>query len=201
MRMKLNLKAYSAEIIGTFLLSFAVIVSSNREFPLPTPVIAASALGLLVYLFGSISGTHINPAITIGLFIARKIDLGNTFVYLFSQMLGALLAMFVAQLFLGNQLVAPAANTSFAIFFAEAMGTMVLALGVGSVVFGKVHESASGIVIGTSLLLGILVAAAGSNGVLNPAVALGTGAVSSSYLFGPILGGIVGISLAKFLHR
>lgn len=199
--MKLNLRAYFAEILGTFLLTFIIIISLNKEVGFPTPLLAAVILGLLVYLLGGISGTHLNPAVTVGLFFIRKIDLGNTFVYIFSQILGALIAMFLASIFIGAQLVAPAADNSLAIFFAELLGTMVLTFGVASVVLGKVDDDMSGIVIGSSLFIGIMIASVASNGILNPTVALGIESISASYLFGPILGGIVGTTLAKILNK
>lgn len=201
MKMKLNLRAYFAEVLGTFLLTFIIIISLNKGVGFQTPLLAAATLGLSVYLLGGISGAHLNPAVTVGLFFIRKIDLGNTFVYIFSQILGALIAMFLASIFIGAQLVAPAADNSLAIFFAELLGTMVLTFGVASVVLGKVDDDMSGIVIGSSLFIGIMIASVASNGILNPTVALGIESISASYLFGPILGGIVGTTLAKILNK
>ena len=55
-------------------------------------------------------------------------------------------------------------------------------------------------VVGGSLLLGIAVAALlGSNGVLNPAVALGIGSFNVMYVLGPILGSVLGMQLYKRL--
>jgi glycerol uptake facilitator-like aquaporin len=74
---------------------------------------------------------------------------------------------------------------------AEAIGAAILVLGVSSVVHGKVTQGASGLTIGSALSLGVLAASAQSNGVVNPAVALGIGSVSLAYVFGPILGGLI----------
>jgi len=52
----------------------------------------------------------------------------------------------------------------------EALGAMIFLFGIAAVVLGRVPESMSGIVIGGSLMLGVLWAAQTSNGVLNPAV-------------------------------
>ena len=57
------------------------------------------------------------------------------------------------------------------------------------------------LVLGFALLVGIIVAAAGSNGVLNPAVALGIGSFSYAYLLGPVVGGALGMVLYSNLHK
>jgi glycerol uptake facilitator-like aquaporin len=62
-----------------------------------------------------------------------------------------------------------------------------------------VPAAASGLVIGGSLFLGIHFAAHTSNGVLNPAVALGIGSFSLAYIWGPIAGAIVGALLYRLL--
>ena len=56
---------YLAELLGTFALTLAVGVSLAGKFPVPTPLVAALALGICVYTMSAISGTHINPAITL----------------------------------------------------------------------------------------------------------------------------------------
>ena len=64
-------------------------------------------------------------------------------------------------------------DTSFRVALGEMFGAFILTLGVTAAVTDKVHVAASGCVVGLSLLLGISFAAAVSNGVLNPAVAIG----------------------------
>ena len=86
--------------------------------------------------------------------------------------------------------------------FAETLGTMLLAFGVASIVYGRVSDVASGLVIGGSLLLGISIAAMmGSAGILNPAVALGLSAYHPTYLAGQILGAVLGFNLYKNLQK
>ena len=186
---------YIAEFLGTCILALAVSLSITGKFPVPTPVIAGLALGISVYTLGAISGTHINPAITIALASIGKISPKDAAIYVVAQFAGAGAAMGIAAA-LASPAHAGAADGG-AIFAAEALGTFLLGLGVVSVVLAAAPGEASGIVIGGSLLLGIGIAAPASNGVLNPAVALAIGSFSASYVAGPI----VGAAAAMLLYR
>lgn len=192
------MKKYVAELLGTFALALAVGLSLTGKFPVPTPVIAGLTLGICVYTLGAISGTHINPAITIGLLAIGKISIKDAAAYLVAQFAGAGLAYLATGLILGSHPPVSAVD-SLPVFGAEALGTFWLAVGVGSVVLGKAPAAAAGLTIGGSLLLGISFAAPISNGVLNPAVALGIGSFSLMYVLGPIVGAAVAMLLYKFV--
>ena len=69
---------------------------------------------------------------------------------------------------------------------------------MASVVIGRVSANLSGLVIGSGLLLGISFTASQSNGVLNPAVALGIGSLGHTYVWGPLGGALVGAFIANF---
>ncbi len=191
------MKKYIAEFVGTFALALAVGLSITGKFPVPTPVIAALTLGVSVYTLGAISGTHINPAITIGLLSIGKISVKDALVYVAVQLAAGATAMMVA----GAIATKPAAGgaDSGLIFACEALGTFFLATGVASVVHGKAPSPAAGLTIGGSLLLGISLAAVGSNGVLNPAVAVGIGSVSLTYLLAPVVGAVVAMQLYRVI--
>jgi glycerol uptake facilitator-like aquaporin len=192
------MKKYVAEFLGTFALALAVGLSLAGKFPVPTPVTAALTLGVCVYTFGAISGTHINPCITIGLLAIGKINVKDAAFYLAAQFAGGATAMFVSNALLGGR---PPVTTvdSVAVFAGEALGAFWLATGVASVVHGKAPSAAAGLTIGASLLLGITMAAPVSNGVLNPAVALGIGSFSAMYVIGPIVGGVIAMMLYRYL--
>jgi aquaporin Z len=87
---------YLAELIGTFVLVFggvgsAVLAGDKIGF---VGVSLAFGLSLLamVYTIGPISGCHINPAVTLGVLLARKINLKDATFYVVAQIAGAVLA-------------------------------------------------------------------------------------------------------------
>lgn len=159
---------YAAELLGTFILALTVSISISlgAKSPFPTPIMAGIALGVCVYTLGAISGTHINPAITIGLATIGKISPKDAGIYVVAQFAGGGLACLVARF-----LIPPGAVTatdSTAVFVAELLGTFVFATGVAAVVHGKAPSEASGLTIGGSLLLGVSAASSASNGVSTP---------------------------------
>ena len=161
--------AYIAELLGTFLLAFLVRLSLTSNFPVPTPIVAG---------------------LTLGLAAIRKISWNDAGIYIVMQLIGGLLAMYVANALTRNPLSLNA-STSIELGVAEAIGAAILVLGVSSVVYGKTPKDASGLTIGTALTLGALAASSVSNGIVNPAVALGIGSLSIPYVVGPLLGGVV----------
>lgn len=191
---------YAAEFVGTFLLTFAVIASLATGFPLATPIIAGLTLGLVVYTMGSVSGAHINPAVTVGLWSIKKINTKEAVAYIVAQLIGATLAMLLAN-YLFNFTSALVAVNSLHVFLAEAIGAFILVFGVSSVVLKEHAESYSGLVIGGSLLLGASIAGRVSNGILNPAVAGGLGSLSLVYVMGPLVGALLAAQLVSWLMR
>lgn len=191
---------YIAEAIGTFALTLAVGLSLASDFPVSTPILAAVTLGLFVYSVGHLSGTHLNPAVTIGAWSIKKISNEDAIAYLIAQFFGA-----AAALTLISTMATPVvltASTDVMIGVAEAIGAMFFAFGIASVVYGKTPNQLSGIVIGGSLLLGIAFATLlGSNGLINPAVAMGVKSFNLMYILGPIIGSVVGMQAYKYLRE
>ncbi|MEI6477482.1 MAG: aquaporin [bacterium] len=191
-----------AELIGTLLLTVTIGVTAiggelylNLYRSLYSPLLIGLVITVLVYLFGSVSGAHFNPAVTISLWVVRKIKHEQLVIYVVSQIVGAYVGLRLVKLLLGTAPQFSGVTTSAAML-AEAMGAFVLVLAVTSVVIGRVSESLSGLVIGLALVIGISIALIPSGGVLNPAVALSLGAIHFVYLLAPIVGGICGAVLA-----
>jgi glycerol uptake facilitator-like aquaporin len=195
---------YIAEGIGTFTLAFVVssAIVLGSSLPLAVPLIAALIVTLFVYTIGAISGCHINPAITLGLWSVQKITHKDAIGYLFAQFAGAIGALVLAKTLLAVSVPAVVGTFVLSVFFMEALGAFFLAFGVASVVYGNVKSEASGLVIGGSLLLGIMVAAlGGAQGILNPAVAVTLNAVTLTYLLAPIVGGIAGFQIYRLVAQ
>lgn len=192
------MKKYIAEALGTMTLALVVGLSLSGSFPVSTPVLAGLVLALFVYSVGHVSGTHINPAVTIGLWSIGKIQINDAIMYIIAQFVGALVAMIIVSKTVGAAVLTVSGGSP--ILIAELLGTFFFAFGIASVVYGKTPNDASGLVVGGSLLLGITVAALlGSNGVLNPAVAFGIGSFNLMYLLGPIIGSVLGMQAYKKL--
>jgi glycerol uptake facilitator-like aquaporin len=191
-----------AECIGTFALTLAVLLSTlTSESPLATPVLAAATLGLFVYAIGSISGAHLNPAVTIGLWSIKKILLPDALRYIAAQLVGALAAFGLIAVTIGGATFGIVSEDS-SVLTAEIVGTALFTFGIAAVVYGKTTDAANGLLIGGSLLLGISVAAGlGSDGILNPAIGLALGSTSLSYVCGSIIGAILGMQLYRQLVR
>ncbi len=194
----LHWRRYAAECLGTAILTFAVL----RSLPEPgvTPVIAGIVLMLAVYILGPVSGAHVNPAVTVALWSIKKIKASEALAYVTAQLVGAVAAQFLF-LSLMDGLPPVMVTPGWSIALAEALGAFFLLLGIAAVVNGKVHSAASGLVIGCSLLLGILLASLMSNGVLNPAVAIGIRSLSLSYLIGPFIGAVAAVYLYQWMTK
>src|SRR3954462_5930215 len=89
------MKKLLAELLGTFALTLVVGLSLAGALPVATPVIAALTVGLFVYTVGSISGAHLNPAVTVGIWSVRKIGIADAAGYIIAQLIGAGIALFV----------------------------------------------------------------------------------------------------------
>jgi len=194
------IKKILAEALGTFALVF-VVMSAVTGASIITPLLAGLTLGLMVYMVGHISGTHINPAVTIGAWTIGKISLKDAALYIVAQFVGAAVAMFAVHAFIPQAIdIIPIAinieNTSV-VFLAEALGMFFFTFGIASVVYGKTPGNLSGIVVGLSLILGITFASVGSAGILNPAVAMSLGGFNIMYILGPIVGSIAGMQAYK----
>jgi glycerol uptake facilitator-like aquaporin len=196
--MKIPYPRYAAEFVGTFLLASSVAMSIMYALPF-TPLVAALVLGTSVFVLGPICGAHFNPAISIGLWSAGKISARDTIGYIIAQLLAGVLVYLLLPLFTGSPLM-PGVDGTLWTAIAEAIGTVILAMGVASVHFGKVKDG-SGFAVGGSLLVGVFFATSASDGMLNPAVALGAGSLSLAYAAGPLVGAVIGVWLYKWMAQ
>jgi MIP family channel proteins len=222
--MKMGRQAYMAEFIGTFALVFfgsASVTIFTVILGLSSP--ASSFLGIafaygltlmiMVYAIGQISGCHINPAITIAAVALRKLEVDDGIAYLVAQVLAATLAAWANALILpGGRLInfgapAPSAaigqNSAVAVVV-EAIISFFLMFSVYAVLYaGKVPMGASGVLVGMTLVVDVLLAGPLTGGVANPVRALGPDIVVGSYqtLWVYWVGPIIGALIAGFAYQ
>ena len=190
-----------AEFLGTGVLTAVVLSVSHSQLAFPYFIAIAAGLVLvaMTFVFGSVSGAHLNPAVTIGLWSARCIKTFPALVYLGVQLLGGISAYLLYTYFV-NQQWSNSGEFDSRVMVAEVVGAFVFSLGWAAAVYQKMETAKAAAVVGVSLMLGIVIASVGSAGVINPAVALGSRMwVWGTYVAGPILGAIIGFNLYALL--
>lgn len=179
-----SVRAAFAELVGTFFLTLAALLSG-------TPYAVGLTLATFVYAIGDVSGSHVNPAVTIGLLINRSIQFTSAVFYIIAQIVGAMLARLVSGL-VGN--LAP--DYQAAGGFAEFFGFGLLMITVVAVYEKNVPKAGSGIAIGAALAAGLLT----TKGILNPAVAIAMGEAISPATWATVLSGIIFTIIFKFFY-
>lgn len=204
------MKKYLAELIGTFGMVFcgtgAIIINEVSKGAI-THLGIAITFGLIVmamiYTFGDISGSHLNPAVTIAFAVIKKIEVVEAIKYIISQIVGALLAtsvlhlLFPENLNLGATLPAGSETQSFIL---ELILTFILMLVIIHTSQGKKEvQNLAGIAIGGTVLLEALFAGPISGASMNPARSFSPALISGNlqslglYIFAPIFGAILSV--------
>jgi MIP family channel proteins len=217
------LKQCIAEFIGTFALIFVGVWAIHNNLPgvglglLGVALAHGLTIAVMVSATGGISGGHLNPAVTFGLFAGGQICLKRTIAYWIAQLAGATTAAFLVIAIAGNdgvQIVADgtpdlAAKISQAQGIAlEAVTTFFLIF----VVYGSAVDSRApkigGLAIGLTIALDILAIGPFTGGAINPARAFGPALASGHwsnhivYWIGPMLGGaLAGLIYGRFLIK
>jgi aquaporin Z len=190
-----------AEFLGTGILTAVVLAVSKSNIGIPYFVSLAVGLALaaLATVLAPISGAHLNPAITLGLWSARRVKTLPALTYIVAQLLGAVCAYLLYTYFV-NSHWANSGKFESRVLVAEATGAFVFALGWAATVYRRLEGGKAAFAVGASLTVGMLVASVGSGGMLNPAVALGLRSwVWGTYVLGPVLGAIIGFNLYALL--
>jgi MIP family channel proteins len=226
-----RLPALAAEAFGTFVLTLsgtatllATAQISHSTVPTVATQIAVSVafgFGILaaVYTVATISGAHINPAVTFGLAAAREFPWRLVPAYCGAQLLGGILAALVNWGIFGDKLASaldlgtthPGPGVSLiAALFAEFVLTAVLLIVVlSTAVYQRAPGGAmpAGLAIGLWIGTAVFLAFPISGGSLNPARTLGPDIVSAAfpswwiYLIGPLAGGALGGWIWHYLKQ
>ncbi len=168
---------YITEFIGTFFLVLTigmVVIGGKGDF---APLAIGSALMVMIFAGGHISGAHYNPAVTLAVLIRGKIGVGDAIPYIIIQIAGAALAAFTVAYFMGDKMPAEAVAMEDSVrgFLAEFLGTFALAYVVLNVATAKGTSGNSfyGLAIGFTVMVMAFAFGGISGGAFNPAVALG----------------------------
>lgn len=189
-----------AEFLGTGLLvMLALILSETTGVPYFIATSVAVTLGLVYVMFGAISGGHFNPAITVGMWTARRISTVRGISYIAAQLLGGVGAWQLYQYLIHHTVPVKTTAWSTPMFLAELVGAAVLAAGLTAAVMKKLDALTTALAYGASFFVGILIAATASAGYLNPATALALRNFNAVYILGPVVGAIVGVNLYMYL--
>jgi len=189
-----------AEFLGTALwVMVALVMSETTAVSYFIATSVAVGLAVAYMTFYAVSGSHFNPAITFGMWTARRITTMRAVGYVIAQVIGGMVALWLYQYFVGHHLPTKTTHYTGQILLAEAVGTMVLAWGYAAAAYRAWEVTSAAVTVGAALFVGVLVAATASAGYLNPAVAVGLRSVSWAYVLGPLVGGLVGINLYNWL--
>jgi glycerol uptake facilitator-like aquaporin len=183
---ELSAPSLLAEMLGTFLLVSSILITSGDAF-FTGLTFAVVALGIM-----AISGAHVNPAVTFGLWTMRKISGMKVPFYWLAQFLGAIAAMLVMSWFGGEKLgLSLGSFLSFdgKIFAAELVGTAVFTFGLAAAINRMQTDGSKAVGVGFSLFLGLVIA----TGFLSQAVKGATTTAASNET--PRLGKVNNVAL------
>lgn len=164
------------ELIGTFFLVLTVgLVVLEPGAGAFAPLAIGSALMIMVYAGGHISGGHYNPAVTLGVFLRGRATVQDMLSYWIAQIVGGILAALVVGFIKGSvdvEALSPAVGPAFV---AEFLFTFALVYVVLNVATARGNEGNShyGLAIGFTVMVGAYSVGAISGGAFNPAVAVG----------------------------
>jgi aquaporin NIP len=214
----LGMKKLAAELFGTFVLVFAgtgaIVINDSTQGTIGHAGVALT-FGLVVlamiYSVGDVSGAHLNPAVTVGFWAARRFPARSVLPYVASQCLGALLAsacllaLFPDHQNLGATLPRGSALQSFAL---ELLLTCFLMFVILSVSTGaKEKGMTAGIAVGAVIAFEAMFAGPISGASMNPARSLAPAIVSGRlehlwvYLTATFLGALVAVLSCRCIQE
>ncbi len=167
---------YIVELLGTFFLVFTIgcTVIGNGAGAL-APLAIGSALMVMIFAGGHVSGGHFNPAVTLGVWLRGKCETKDVAGYMISQIVGAMLAAAAVKYVKAGAAVAPISVALLPALLAEFLFTFALVFVVLNVATAKgtAGNSFYGLAIGFTVMTGAFAVGNISGGVFNPAVAVG----------------------------
>ena len=213
-------KSYWAEFLGTFTLCFAgqgAIVMQQAAGTNNLLVIAVAhglALSVMISALGTWSGGHLNPAVTFGFWVTRRMSLTSAITYWVSQLLGAIAASFLLRAVVPGE---PGAAVHFGVpmlaagvsvgqgFLLEFVMTFFLVTAVWGTAVDERGPRIGGFGIGLTVCMDILFGGPLTGAAMNPARAFGAACASGVwtdhwlYWVAPMAGGAAAARVYKSL--
>jgi aquaporin Z len=213
------MKKYVAEVIGTFMLVFfgtGAAVFAGKEIG---NVGIALAFGLAIvaaaYSIGSISGAHLNPAVSFAMWLSKRLDGKDLIGYVVSQLIGAIVASFAVRTIasgMGLDVKSLGQNaydklSAGGAFAVEVILTFIFVTVILMVTASQANSQFAGFVIGLTLVMAILAAIPLTGASLNPARSIGPAlfvggeALKQLWVFilAPLVGGALAAGAVKLL--
>lgn len=214
-----SLRKYLAEIIGTFVLvvfgcGTAIVTGCGAEGGMGAYALTALAFGLVIvamaYSIGNISGCHINPAVSLAMFINKKMSLTDMLLYWASQVVGACAGAFLLSAFFNPEESGFGTNGLFQdevakSFLIEGVLTFVFILAILGVTSKIENGNIAGLVIGLTLTLVHILGIGFTGTSVNPARSIGPAlfkggeALENVWIF--IVAPLVGAAFAAIIYR
>ena len=204
------MKKYLVEFIGTFFLVLTVgMCVIDPGAGALAPLAIGSALMIMVYAGGHVSGGHYNPAVTLAVWLRGRCPSCDVPGYWISQIAGAFAAAALALFLKGNPTVTPAEIKILPALIAELVGTFALCYVVLNVATAKstAGNSNYGLAIGFTVTTMAFALGGVSGGAFNPAVATGITVMHLAkaanfwiYLVGNFAAGALAAAAFKFIN-
>jgi aquaporin Z len=209
---------FLVEIVGTFILVYAIASAatvysgSGQLGVIGIGLVHALVLTAIVYAIGYRSGAQVNPAVTIGLLVARKIGAKEAGVYIVAQIIGAVIGAAVVYSIFGTAMSAsvtlPSQDNIVRALILETVMTFTLVYVVLATTTSKNFKIAplAGVAIGFTLGLNVMFGGAITGGSLNPARSFGPALIMGNFSYhwvywvAPIVGGLIAAGVYKVLH-
>ena len=210
-----------AESVGTALFVFlgagsivANAASNNALGAVGTALAHGVGLAVIVTMLMPISGGHINPAISVGLWLAKKIDSRTLGMYVVAQLVGAVVGALLVKAFFPagaarvTSLGTPQLSGTLGLLDGialEALMTFFLASAVFGTCVNPQAPKVGGFGIGLAVFVSTLTGGALTGAALNPARAFGPALVAwdwhgqAIYWIGPVLGAVAAAALWRYV--
>jgi aquaporin Z len=210
---------FLAELVGTFILVYAIASAATAYSDtgqlgvIGIGLVHALVLTAIIYAIGYRSGSQVNPAVTIGLLVSKKIKGKEAAVYIAAQIIGAVIGAAVVYSIFGSEMSAsvtlPLDDNVVRALILETVMTFTLVYVILATTSSRNFKIAplAGVAIGFTLGLNVIFGGAITGGSLNPARSFGPALIMGNfnyhwiYWIAPIIGGLIAAGVYKGIHK